>query len=254
MRFLSLLLSSLLLCALSATAHGAPEPLKADFDVVAAIDANGRVTGLEFGDDTLHPAIRAPLERAMRGWEFEPAQVDGVAAPSLTHLSITVLAEPVDDDGDAYALRVTRASNGPAIESGPPPKYPLAAIRSHTSARLLLDVAFDARGRVIAASLASVEARRGSKRSVDLLVRESLQSVRDWTFRPEQVAGQPVGARIQVPISFCVGPTRARGTCFSEEELARDEAVADLPPSSEDRLIAEHPVTRLKSDVVGRLL
>ncbi len=234
------LILTFMLAVLAASSHAkpAPEPLKASFLAAVAVDEHGRVTDVQFHQEGMSDAIRMPLERDVRGWEFEPARIDGQPAPSVTQLLITVLAEPTGV-GDAYALRIIHASNGPAYDQIQPPRYPLTALRSRTAARLVLAVEIDADGKVVAATVDSI--RSTGNRHTKMLSTHTIDAVSKWTFIPEQVAGQPIGSSIKVPVNFCLDGV----PCF-EDDAANG--------SGGNEPIAERPAVQLKTEVTGRRL
>lgn len=116
-----------------------------------SLDAEGRVTSLE-SEDKPPEAIRAPLDAAIRKWQFMSGTVNGNAVPTETMLTVDVTLVPAGDD--KYALRIDDARTGGAVKSkdmhGNYPKYPTDSARHHRQGLVVLKVDYDAAGHVTA--------------------------------------------------------------------------------------------------------
>ena len=232
------LVAALLLPA--AALHAAKRDMRTTFGVSAAVevDASGRVTEARIVSGSAPKSVSDPLEAEIRSWEFEPAMVDGRAAASSAHVHVSLRADPVPGQADAFAVRVVAANVAPGKRHAPAPRYPMSAIRSRAVAQVVLAVDVGPDGRVTGVREQSVRTNRGKEMSGTLFVRYSTDAVREWEFVPEQVEGHPVATTVLVPIQFCIDGM----DCFDDGEA----------PSTE--IASENPVTRLKSDVVGRTL
>jgi len=218
---------------------GEAKPITSQLQATAAVDAEGHVIDVRF-KDSIPEVLREPLHRDIVRWQFEPAQRDGVAVSSETHLAIDVRATPIND-GEEYELRIIDASNGPAYGQAPAPRYPMNALRNHVSAKIELEVDIRADGTVAGARVESL--RLSKERYGTLISQAAVDAVMQWTFLPEQVDGRAIPATVHVPITFCV----QRRSCFNDAEGQSDSATPQ-------QLIAEEPAVRLLTDVVGRTL
>jgi TonB family protein len=211
-----------------------------------SLDAAGRVTKLDPADKTLVDAVRIPLDKAIRSWQFIPGTIDGHPAVTETTLALDISLVPFG--GDKFALRVDDARTGgdvPLRGIRAAPKYPSAAIRHRRQGMVVLKVDYGADGHVVAArpheSAPAVAAE---------LTKSAEQAVKRWTFSPEVVGGHPLAGSAVVPICFEIVP--------SGSPMPRT-ACEWVPPGAhsglhENDVVAIAPAARLKTDVVGRTL
>ena len=223
-------------------AKKAPDPMELKARLTVQVDAAGKVSAVQLAGKAakgLPASVSEPLLADARTWTFDPALRDGQPVPSTTHVAITLRADPVDEDGEAWALRITRATNGPAVESTEPPRYPMNAIRNGAVARVLVEADITPDGTVAAARL--VEVKTPKSRYADDFAKATLASVQQWRFIPEQVAGQPIAGTVRLPTTFCLSGRK----CFPMED-------AEQPVDGE--AIAQAPATRLLTELAGRVL
>jgi protein TonB len=88
-----------------------------------------------------------------------------------------------------------QAREAAALAGNPPPAYPGIARRRGIEGQVVLRVAVDPSGH---AAAVSVVRSSGS----DLLDEAAREAVAHWTFRPARMAGQPIGADVEVPVTF----------------------------------------------------
>ena len=95
------------------------------------IDASGRVVTLESIGSPPVPAVRAPLENAIRAWHFQPGTIDGNPAETRTTFSLDLSL--VEHGADQFALRIDDARTGANLAvkgmHGVYPKFPHDALR-----------------------------------------------------------------------------------------------------------------------------
>ena len=204
-----MMLSSLLvLCTLSAAGPVVAEetPARVWIEAWADVDAEGRVTGLEF-DPGAAPVITGVAEPVLRGLAFEPASRDGQAVASRTRVGAQLAFTP-RAEGE-YAGTVLR-TNEPVVRlaSAVNPDYPSATVREGVGGIVLLDVAVKADGRVDAADT-RLHSARFFRRGKDydgplgrLLVDATLAAVTKWRYDVPQVDGQPIAVRLRVPTRY----------------------------------------------------
>jgi protein TonB len=90
-----------------------------------------------------------------------------------------------DEPSDAYAIP----------HGNPPPAYPDLARRRGWEGRVVLRVTVDATGRAAAVAV-------GSTSGHAVLDAAAAAAVRNWRFEPARLAGVPVIAAVDVPVSF----------------------------------------------------
>ncbi|MBA8884935.1 energy transducer TonB [Dokdonella fugitiva] len=211
-----------------------------------SLDAAGRVASLD-GDRELDPAIRVPLEQAIRRWEFEPGRVAGEPAPTETTLTLDVTFHAAPDGN--YVAHVDDARVGGTIDFKPgkmaPPRIPRDAVRIGLVARVVVKAEYDGDGRIV-----SVEPQREEGiNSLPSLERATVNAVKHWSVVPERVGGHGVASSIMVPICFTV----------TQGLHAPDFDCTWTPPGSHARVanggaFALAPATKLRSDVIGHAL
>ncbi|MEI7823111.1 MAG: TonB family protein [Verrucomicrobiota bacterium] len=130
-----------------------------------------------------------------------------VTAPSITALP-SFAKESTAGAASAQAKVRSRPTNGGSSASGrtgtparyafcPPPPFPSEARKARISGTVVLTVQIDARGRPI-----SIALRRSSGHAVLDIAAE--RAVRAWRFDPAQRDGQPVDARLEIPVRFAL--------------------------------------------------
>ncbi len=227
----------------AAAATSAPITIETSWDV--SLDANGNVT-----DVAQHTAVKSiladPLATAIRGWAFQPGQIDGQPAPTQTTLHLSVAVAQQANDG--YAVRVLRASTGGRVDNASTaPIFPTsgAPLRSGSlSGLVVLKIRYDESGSVI-----SAEPAPGAPKVQKALSRSAIRAVREWTFQPERVGGHGIASTVYVPICFSVSTSR------QPDDGCKEWASPEAPKGiAEGAAFALEPAATLKSDVVGQLL
>ena len=237
------LTTAVLATFLCATAWAkSPEPMEIKAGLSVQVDASGHVSAVQLVEkdaERLPASVSEPLLADARSWTFDPAQRNGQAVPSTTHVAVTLRADPLDDKGDAWALRITRASNGPRAQSTAPPRYPMNAIRNRAVARVMVEVDIAPDGSVAEARLVDVQTPKS--RYADDFAKATLASVQEWRFIPEQVAGQPIAGTVRLPTTYCISGMK----CYPMD---------DPQEPADGEAIAMTPATRLRTDLAGRVL
>lgn len=176
------------------------------------IGVDGKVTDVRITSQ-LSPQIAVLVEKAVRGWAFEPIVVDGsaVAAKTAVHLALT--AEPTAAK-DQYRLRVTNVRFGDPKRDGlkfKAPHYPLEAVHVRLGARVMLALKLDESGNVVDAKpyQTSLDERANSEHEAEqwrrLFEAASVTAARSWHYDlSETINGKPVGTSALVPIVFFV--------------------------------------------------
>lgn len=243
------LFGALVTLALAGSAHAdgdtaAPPRLETTWTV--SLDADGRVVELA-QESRVKPALADPLARAIRGWTFEPGRVDGRPAATQTTLSVAVTLEP---QADGYAVRVTDARTGGGVARTTAPSLPRSAVpprgRDVFTALAVIEVRYDAAGKVLAAELAP-----GAPQVQRDVARAALDSVRRWTFRPERVDGHAIAATVYVPLCFTASVDSRKAMnaqCEKWTPPGREAGIGD------GAAFALAPAATLKSEVIGRTL
>ena len=217
------------------------QAVKFDVDWHISLDAAGHVTQFIAGRNVTSdriPEIRQRLEKAVREWQFVPGTVDGIPAPTETHLHVQVSLVPVS--GESYQIRVDHAETGGWVQTYAAIHYPVSAIEHHVGGGLLLRVDYDTTGHMAHAELADQSAKADPA-----LVRASIEAVKKWLFRPELVDGHPIAGAVFSPFCYSIGPSRK--TC-------EYKAPGRSTPIGEGESFALNPIAKLQTPVEGKFL
>jgi hypothetical protein len=192
-----------------ASAQHSPAPvieLTADGDIQIAPD--GHVTDYQL-KSKLAPAVAELVDRAVRGWHFEPIVVDGKAVPAKTTMSLHLHGDPAP--GDTYSLSISSVHFGVLTRSKlTPPKYPDDAQRVGLGARVVLYIVIDPSGQVVQAmpGQTSLDHRARSEPEAERWRRQfekvSVEAALQWRYEPSEIFdGKPARARYAIaPIEF----------------------------------------------------
>lgn len=212
-----------------------------------SLDARGTVTRLD-AIGGLEPEVAAPLEHAIGGWRFEPGRVDGVAAPTETTLTLDVSFVP--GDGDRYTIRIDDARTGGHVDPESSrrhfPRFPNQALKRGLFAMVVVKVAYDESGKVVAVE---PQADLGVNASRPL-EKATVAAVSRWEIEPERVGGRAVASSLLLPVCYSV---------VAANSTPPDYACAFKSAGSTSRIgegdaLALEPVARLRSEVIGRVL
>lgn len=219
------LLSAMFVALFALPAVAADKPFERPVVVRVDVDAQGSVVAAETVGD-LPKALAAVAESATRDVEFEPAQVNGRAAASRTHLVVQMRFEPQGNDSvSATALKVEAAK--PTLH---PPLYPTRAAQRGYGAHLVMSIQLNADGTVDMdrSGLAAISLWKGSRKLEhsqtyrDEYVGEVMKVMRHWRPMIEEVEGAPVATSWHVPVTFC--PPDRKSVC--------DKIKADSPAAT----------------------
>ena len=157
-------------------------------------------------DDILDHALGDRLEREVRGWHFVPPQRDGQPVTAKTRMVITL--QPAQAFGRWTVVDVTPGEPALAKRDLLMPDYPESGLRAHLSARVLLDVKLDAKGKVEAVHVEQTSLDRPGDPKLmaqwaEIFGVPSVRAAKGWKFLPpESVDGQPVGTTVRIAIVF----------------------------------------------------
>ena len=212
-----------------------------------SLDAEGKVVSLRDTDE-LAPALREPLEHAIRGWTFEPGRLAGQPEPTETTLSLEVSFVPTAANG--YAVRIDDARTGGRIQTDAsrkaPPRMPRDVIKPGFAAMIVVKANYDASGAIV-----SVEPQpQLSVNTKPSLEKATITAVKKWAVVPERVGGHAVASSLMLPVCYLV-------TAGSRQPP--DFACAFTPQGSASKIAeggayALEPAARLRSEVIGRAL
>jgi outer membrane biosynthesis protein TonB len=216
----------LLIAAMPAVAGQAPKEASAWMRARIVLDADGTLDSVEWLDTKPGDrVITTRLDEVVRGWEFEPAAVNGVAVATETGLTMHVTANPDAEGGMAISIGSARTGAMGLLQA--PPRYPVDEVRNGNQALLELQVDTDASGNVVAAKVVGFEGTSKSKYSRQNFEKSVLEVAKSWTYQTEQVAGKGQPVSMRVPVSFCMDDTWCAGK--QSELAAKGERPADMP-------------------------
>jgi TonB family protein len=179
------------------SANAEPSSIEITLQWKLSLDPAGKITGFVPINENYQAAVREQLEPVVRKWNFTPGKLDGQPAATETTLRVRVSLDPTSDD--SYRVRIVYADTGATYKHTMAPEYPKSAMRMGRHGGVWLRVDYDAEGRVTA--VAPIEGK--DKPWVDgSLMRAAVAAVKQWTMRPEMVAGHGVAGTMMAPICF----------------------------------------------------
>jgi TonB family protein len=222
----------LLWIPLLASAAGPTKPVDLTMSWVLTLDKSGAIKSMQ-PTETKNAGLYQRLESGIRKWwKFAPGKVKGKADETVTTLTVHSTLTPVDG---FYSVRVRDASTGPRYATATPP----AANTASGPAGVLLEVRYDAEGRVTAAKVVPGGEPKAGKDAEQ----SAIAAVKQWTFKPELVGKQGIAGKARVPV--CLAP--APGACRFTAPDTKKTLDADRPH-------AIGSVVRIETDVTAKEL
>lgn len=195
----------LLLFVGSAYAEGKGDPVLFPATARIALDAEGVPQAVQ-ASSRLPVPVREAIEARVKRWRFEPALVDGVAKPGVTHVRLQACAIPQPDG--SLRVGMDYQGNGPGYANDavrlPRLPYPPAAARAGTQADIDLTVLIGEDGLV---TLQSMKARRGSAKEFKEVLEAWVAVMR---YVPEEVDGRRIPTQVRIPVAFSFEERAAR--------------------------------------------
>lgn len=228
------------------------------------IGADGTVSDYHL-DGILDHALADRVEQEVRRWHFAPVLRDGQPVMAKTRLLIDL--QPASEWNRWTIADVSTGEPALARRELLMPDYPESALRAHLSARVLLDVKLDAKGKVEAVHVEQTSLDRPGdpklmKQWAEIFGAPSVRAAKGWKFLPpESVDGQPVGTTIRIAIVFPYDVDNLNTHRFYPGEVtpapwlpqqAGDDAQRDA--LADGGMQALDARVRLADDVVGRTL
>ena len=198
--------------------------VEGDVQISAVVDSDGRISNL-WPTRSLDPffGLDDKAIAAARNWTFSPAVSHGRAIPvtvtlqlqfrmhnnlSQTYPVALQVATPQmakttgqNDEPEGFGLNAFRVGQtgvmGPSLRVRAAPRYPLDALQQNVQGVVLVDVVVAATGRVARTRIA-----QSFKGSLPSLEAEAQRCVREWTFLPGTLNGQPVDVWAQALVDF----------------------------------------------------
>lgn len=240
-------LAALLSTSFAIAAASDAEPKHVGNEWQLSIDATGNVVELRDLGKLAEP-IKDALERAIRGWKFEPGKLDGKPVATETALTLEVSFLPV---ADGYSLRIDDARVGGTTDAASlkrnPPRPPVDAFQRMRGsvAMVVIKLDYDSDGHVVAVDTLPTE----SLNAPSSMQRATVAAAKHWRIKPERVGGKGVASSVTIPICYSVG-YGLREPKFS---------CSWTPPGSKTSVgdgvaFAARPATKILTDVIGRTL
>jgi hypothetical protein len=194
----------LLLASASLQAGEATDPVRFPATARVVLDAEGVPQQVQ-ANPTLPSVVREAVEARVAQWRFEPARVDGVPRPGVTHVRLKACAIPQADGG--MRIGMDYASNGPGYAENalrlPQMRYPPLAARAGSEGRFEITVRVGKDGR---ATLETIKTRQGSVGDFRQAMQTWVESIR---YLPEVVDGHPIETQLRYPVAFFFVQERA---------------------------------------------
>jgi TonB family protein len=153
-------------------------------------------------NEAVQTRLKQEIAQRIAGWEFQPAQIGGTTVD--THTFVRVRMEAQINDDDSFTVRVLDANTGPRTRYRVFPAYPKAAVKAHAEGYVILLLEVGPKGEVVSAITEKSDTSPGSGAMRNAFEAVAEQSVKLWRFQNEVVNGQPVSARVRVPVKFCM--------------------------------------------------
>jgi TonB family protein len=164
-----------------------------------SLDTDGKIESLTPADLDFLPEVRKQIEPIVRTWHFTPGKLDGRPAPTETTLGVGVAFGAESTNAIRYHVRIVSAGTGGSYKHVVAPRYPGTSPRPHAEGEVMLRVKYDTEGTITSVrSVPEMSADGISPRLIDA----AIDAVKQWTFRPETVAGHGVASEVLVPICF----------------------------------------------------
>lgn len=233
-----------LLLLVGTISAAAEEPVEAWLRADIALDAEGKLTSIEWPDQKAKGKVLTDhLEKIIRTWEFEPGKREGTQAITKTRLSLNIELEKNTQGG--MEVTILHAHTGVGSNSLPPPRYPRTPAMRGYSAELRLRLDIDEQGKVVSSRVVQYEGDSQDKWIRADFENASQTAVQSWTFVPEQVAGQPLPSKVTMPILFCV---ETKGWCGKRATARR---AAGQPALSTDEAVALDSAVKIRKGPVA---
>lgn len=232
--------AAIFLLASTTTAWGA-DTREQTYVIGADVNQQGNITQTQVDAD-VSQGIAGVLDRALKQWQFVPAQQDGNAA--LVHTFIEARLEVIPAAAGKYTLRVSYLKHGPKWDSRPP-AYPAAAIRQRDSGTVVLLARMNEKGQFDVSETRAALANGNPRSTLKQAARTWLTSLQAV---PETVNDKPVAADARVIVNFRLNQVAGAGSrsaapaSYNEQEqkLLLD---AGFKPPFNDAHFDEHAVS-----------
>ncbi|WP_321475406.1 M56 family metallopeptidase [uncultured Paludibaculum sp.] len=163
------------------------------------VNAEGLVESAKAVDG--HPLLRIAAEDCVRNWRYSPQRANGKAVEADTqavvnfHLPAVGGVEPARPAGTAVPTRISVGGNiqKQVLLSSAEPEYPPLAKQARIQGMVRFEVVLGRDGKVSNLKLVSGH---------PLLVQSAVQAVRQYTYRPTLLNGEPVEVATTVDVPF----------------------------------------------------
>lgn len=177
-------------------------------------------------NETVQTHLKQEIAGRIAHWEFRPAEIDGAAVDTHTFVQVGMEAQ-VNDDA-SFTIRVLDAHTGPHARYRVSPAYPKAAVKIHAEGYVILLLNIGPKGDVVSVVTEKSDTSPGSGAMRNAFEAVAEQSVKLWRFQNEIVNGQPVPARVRVPVQFCMNA--ASSWCSKLPDTVTRDLAKELAP------------------------
>lgn len=238
------LLSCAALLALGSLAFGARagDVVERTYSLDVVVSADGSVKSAQAREGA-PPSVASFLESRVGSWKFQPGNVDGEPAETETTVSVRLQARPSSDDPERAEVAVIEAATGASSLTTTTPRYPPGVARRGIEGAVVVAVDIDGEGAVL-------DARpfEHAPRVDRTLQRAVLDSMADWTFTPERVAGEGMPATVVVPVCFTMHRMGSRGPVDVQTPPCEYSLTGEPEGEMRTLSVTLDPAARLLSD------
>jgi len=160
-----------------------------------AIDSAGQVTDVKLARTTVGKAMRMALIARAQRVQFEPALLDGKPAAAEATICIVL---GVDESEAGLSVVVDDIAIIAGYRKTPPPHYPRKQLNRGITATVMLQLDYDAEGRVLAVVPATADA------PLDEFMVAALKAAKKWQLDPQRIGGVGIPGTATIPVRFTI--------------------------------------------------
>jgi TonB family protein len=200
---------------------------------IIEVDATGKVETVRVTSSPLRPEMEQRVLEAVRGWTFNPFEVDGVARRIRTSMDLR-LELVKREQGHVLEFAETRFGQ-PVLIASRAPRYPSIHLERRLGASLLMAITVEDDGSVSSAEPVRgqiIGARLGGENGIRQALKPFAQSARNamlaWRYDFLEPVSNGEKRRFLVPIKYTLsGPGMTASQHVSEPVLFENAAALD---------------------------
>jgi len=204
-----------------------------------SLDEKGQIQNYVF-DDPAYEKLRPQVGGSLHLWRFAPARRNGLAVAAESHVPLIL--------NQAYSPKTPGIP--PKVLHRERAEYPRAMLNSRLRGEVLLEFVVDKNGLV-----KNPVVKQSNNPGFD---EAAIEALTKWKFEPGSVGGEPVNAKMQLPIIFEFEGISGRDFATVEKASKKDQAKLpeelryDIAPKPKGVLIPIYPYPLLHDKANGK--